>query len=125
MPIEMERYLSKYGWHFSKELCEYAVGRMRGKDDKKLEPPYTKERIDTLLKQHAIDIKNNSGYDAVYVANMLKADLMGDSIPDELHLLRGVKRYLDDPDGYEGIALTRYFADTIGKGEPLLWEEFV
>ncbi len=125
LPEDMAAYLEKNGWHFSKKLCDYAVSKMRGAEDKKLESPYTKEKLDALFKQHGIEIRNDHGYDTVYVANMLKCNLMGPSIPDELHLLKGVKRYLDDPDGYPGVALTRYFADCIGKGTPLLWGEFI
>lgn len=31
-PSGMEDYLSQYGWHFSKKMCEYATSRMYKKD---------------------------------------------------------------------------------------------
>lgn len=80
---------------------------------------YNKESLDNLLKSNSIVIENNIGYDAVYVANMAKADFHGSSIIDELHLGKYIKDYLDDVDGYDGIAMTRFYADCIGKGEPI------
>ena len=79
--------------------------------------PYTKESLDTMLKSNNITIENDVGYDSVYVLNMAKSDFHGSSLPDEAHLIRFVKDYLDDPDGYEGVAMTRFYADCIGKGE--------
>ena len=81
--------------------------------------PYTKEILDTMLKAHNISIENDVGYDALYVLNMAKADFHGSSITEESRLIRFVKDYLDDPDGYDGVALTRFYADCIGKGEAI------
>ena len=79
--------------------------------------PYTKENLESLLKSNTITIENDNGYDAVYVLNMAKADFHGSSIADESRLIRFVRDYIDDVDGYDGIALTRFYADCIGKGE--------
>jgi hypothetical protein len=81
--------------------------------------PYTKSNLDDLLKSNNISIENNIGYDGVFVLNMAKADFHGSAIADELHLIKYVKDYLDDVDGYDGIALTRFYADSIGKGEAI------
>ena len=79
--------------------------------------PYTKENLDSMMSANGITIDNNIGYDALYVLNMAKADFHGTSITEESRLARYVKDYLDDPDGYDGIAMTRFYADCIGKGE--------
>ena len=47
--------------------------------------------------------KNKTLYDAMYVANMIKADNYGGSIRTEQDLCLHIKEILDDPDGYEGI----------------------
>lgn len=78
--------------------------------------PYTKDNLDSLLKTNNITIENNIGYDALYVLNMAKADYHGSSITEEPRLIKFVKDYLDDPDGYDGVAMTRFYADCIGKG---------
>ena len=69
-------------------------------------------------------IKNDL-YDYVFVANMCKADYLGSSVPDETHLAKFVKDYCDDPDGYEELPMTRFYADTIGKGIPIIWEDML
>ena len=124
----MEDYLSVNGWHFNKKMCDWAVGRMhkKGKDgeDAKLEP-YDYARCETVMKQAGVDMSKFIGYDFVYVFNMGRADFIGSSITDEPHLALYVKDYLTDPDGYEGVAFTRFYADCIGKGTMIPWERML
>ena len=51
---------------------------------------------------------------------MAKADFFGTSIISERHLLQYVKDYLDDVDGYDGLPMTRFYADCIGSGTPIM-----
>lgn len=124
MPSGMEQYLSFYGWHFNKKLCEFAVGNMKDSSGKKI-TPYTKETVEMLQKKFNVEFDNAQGYDCVFVANMAKADYLGSSITDEAHLIKFVKDYIDDPDGYEGLPMTRFFADVIGKGVTIDWEDML
>lgn len=129
-PEGMKEYLSQYGWHFSKKMCEWAVSRMRIKDDstlgktKKLEA-LKKEEVEELLKKHNIKLEKDAGYDCVYAANMAKADYYKSSIADEAHLVLFIKDYIDDPDGYDGLPFTRFFADCIGSGTPIIWVDMI
>lgn len=123
LPSGMREYLSNYGWHFSKKLCEHAVSKMRDKNGKI--SPYTNDQVHQMLKANGIELKNDIAYDACYVANMVKADYWGSSITSEQALAKFIKDYIDDQDGYEGIPLTRYYADCIGSGHPLSWEEYL
>ena len=61
-PEEMEAYLSNFGWHFNKKMCEFAVSLM-----KKLNPstgkkeriePISKEKVDELLTRYGIKLEN-------------------------------------------------------------------
>lgn len=126
-PSGMEEYLSLYGWHFSKKMCEWAASKMykkvMGRND--YIDPMTKERLDALLKQYGITLEKNNGYDAVYIANMCKADFLGSSIRDEGALILYVKDVIDDPDGYEGLPFTRFYADCIGSGTVISWEDMI
>ena len=125
-PSGMEEYLAQNGWHFNKKLCEWAVNQMKKKNQlNKIDKitPYSKENLDAMLKSHNIDIENNIGYDALYVLNMAKADYHGSSITEDTRLIKFVKDYLDDLDGYDGIAMTRFYADCIGKGITIPWED--
>jgi len=126
-PSGMEEYLSLYGWHFSKKMCEWATSKMYKKVMGRNEyiDPMTKERLDALLKQYGITLEKNNGYDAVYIANMCKADFLGSSIRDEGALILYVKDVIDDPDGYEGLPFTRFYADCIGSGTVISWEDMI
>lgn len=124
MPKAMRAYLSNYGWHFSKKMCEFAAEHMKDKSGEKI-TPYDKEKIDSLLKQYGIELKNNKGYDAVYVCNMAMADYYGSSIPNQQYLAMFVKDYIDDKDAPEGKAFGRFYADTIGLDIPIMWEDMM
>ena len=119
-PEAMINYLSHYGWHFSKKMCEYAISKMK-KDGKRLSPIH-KDKVDELLRAYDIELDNDVLYDAVYVANMARADFYGSSISDEKHLAMFIKDYLDDEDGYDGIVFSRFYIDTVKKGLPIDWE---
>lgn len=127
-PSGMEDYLAFNGWHFNKKMCDWAVSKMYKINIAKRKEyisPYTKETVENLLKANNIKLDNEVGYDAVYVANMAKADFYGSSISDDAHLAKFIKDYLDDPDGYDGIVFTRFYADCIGSGTPIMWEDML
>ena len=122
-PSGMEDYLAFNGWHFNKKMCDWAVSKMykiNVAKRKEYISPYTKETVENLLKANNIKLEKDVGYDAVYVANMAKADFYGSSISDDAHLAKFIKDYLDDPDGYDGIVFTRFYADCIGSGTPIM-----
>ena len=127
-PSGMEEYLSKYGWHFSKKMCEWAVSRMykRNSLDKKIPiQSWNKDSVDKLLNKYGVTIENKIGYDYVFAANMCIADYYGSSIIDEQHVALFIKDYVDDPDGYEELPFTRFYADCIGSGVPINWEDML
>lgn len=128
-PSGMREYLSTYGWHFSKKMCEWAVSRMYkdGENNKPEQaiPNYTRERVDLLLKRFNLKLEKNKGYDDVYVANMCKFDFLGSSIDNEMKLAQFIKDYIDDADAYEGMPFTRFYADCIGSGTPIIWEDML
>ena len=129
MPSGMREYLDTYGWHFSKKLCEWAVSNMKrinpatGKIEKA--QMMSKDEVEELLKKQGVVIDNCKGYDHVYVANMAKTDYWKSSIDDDAHLAKFIKDYLDDCDGYDGVAMTRFYADCIGDGTPIVWEDMI
>lgn len=121
LPAGMGEYLSNYGWHFSKKLCDYAVSRMKNKANRH----FSEDEVKEILKKFSVDTSKTKGYDAVYLFNMHYSDYYPDALGDESKLAKAVECNLEDEDGYEGMALTRYYADSIGKGEPILWEKFM
>lgn len=128
MPSGMDEYLSQNGWHFNKKLCEWAVSKMWKKDaaGKKIPVQVTpREALQQLFKTHNINIENNVGYDCMFVYHMAKSDFLGSSLPDEKSVAKYVKDYIDDPDGYDGLPMTRFYADCIGSGTPIMWEDML
>ena len=129
LPEDMIIYLQNYGRHFNKKMCEFAVSQMTVEDsstgeEKRLQP-YSKTDVDNLLKTHNIHLTNNSLYDHVYVANMIKADFLGKSIPDERFAAIHIKCVIDDIDGYDGIVFNRWYADMRRKGIAIDWSEML
>lgn len=123
----MEDYLAAYGWHFSKKMCEWASSKMykMNGDKKSYITPYTKEHLDNLLAQYGMTLEGAKGYDAVYIANMCKADFFNSSIRGEVELIQYVKDVIEDPDAYEGMPFTRFYADCIGSGTPIQWDDMI
>ena len=127
IPEGMMHYINNYGCHFNKKLCKEAVSRMycitNGKKEYII--PYTKEEVEEMLNAYNIKLKNNKLYDAVYVANMCKADFLGKSVPTEEHLAKYVKDLLDDADGKEGFVFNRFYADSVFMNNPIEWEDMI
>lgn len=113
-------------WHFNRKMCEWASSKMYKRKDGKKDfiTPYNRESFDKLLAVYGVVI-DAKGYDDVYIANMCKADFLGSSIPDELKLVQYVKDVIEDPDAYEGMPFTRFYADCIGSGTPIPWEDML
>ena len=125
-PSGMEEYLGFYGWHFSKKMCDWATKSMyklSPTGEKEYITPYTKDQVENILKRYGIKVEVT--YDAVYVANMCKADFLGESVPDEGRLALYVKNVIGDPDAYEGMVFTRFYSDCIGSGKGINWEDMI
>lgn len=118
------KYQRLYGPHFTKELCNFAVSLMQ--DDKGAIEPITKDQLEEKMKAQNITLEYNKLYDAVYVANMCKADYIGSAVPNnDYNLCMYVKKTIDDPDGYDGQPFNRWMSDILGMHIPVDWSEFV
>lgn len=118
------KYLSLYGPHFTKALCDFAVGLME-KNDVPI-TPLSKVDIDNKLKATNIKLNYNQLCDYIYVANMCKADFLGEAVPnDDEHLCKYIKGVIDDQDGYDGQVFYRWLSDIEGMKIPVDWSEFV
>jgi hypothetical protein len=87
--------------------------------------PFHKDSVDDLLRRYNINLENKIGYDYVYAANMARADYLGSSIMDDQHLALFIKDYIDDKDGYPELPFTRFYADCVGTGTPINWEDML
>ena len=130
VPEPLRKYLAQYGRHFDQKLCAYAVSMMqrRGPDGKPVAiTPMTREEVDALLKQNAVELKNNVLYDHVFVANMVKSDQLGSSVPDAKHHALAIRDYIDDIDKAEGYLFDRWLSDICGLGPQYIpyWEDMI
>ena len=127
IPEGMQEYINNYGCHFNKKLCEEAASRMYRVVDGKRSyiKPYEKEQVMRLLNNSNITLERGKLYDAVYVANMCKADFLGRSIPSEECLARYIKDVIDDPDAEEGYVFNRFYADCMFMNNPIEWEDML
>lgn len=127
IPEGMKRYINNYGCHFNKKLCEEAVSRMYKEVNGKREyiKPYSKEKLEEMMRAFGVHIERNKMYDGVYVANMCAADFLGKSVPTEEHLVKYVKDVLDDADAEDGYVFNRFYADCMFMGNPIEWEDMI
>jgi hypothetical protein len=127
IPEGMKRYINNYGCHFNKKLSDWAASQMyknvNGK--KQYIQPYTKEQVDNLLKQYNVQLERGKLHDSVYLANMVKADFLGSSIPNEQYLAKYIKDVLDDADAEDGFVFNRFYSDTVFNSNPVDWEEML
>lgn len=127
-PEAMVNYLRYNGPHFNKKLLQFATSKMtkKGIDGKETAiVPYATEQVDNIIRINNIKLEYNQLYDYVFVANMCKADYLGSSIIDEIHLAKYIKDVIDDVDGYDGIVFNRWYADMCRKGIVINWEEMI
>lgn len=69
---------------------------------------------------------NECGWsDADFEAAMIKADYWGSSITSDTQLVKMLCDMMTDKDGYDGQAFTRFYADCMAKGVPLIWEDLI
>lgn len=128
-PSGMKEYLEAYGWHFSKNMCNWACSLLKKENPvtKKSEPSdiLTKDQIEEMIKKHGIKFNTKLGYDCYYVANWAKATFMKTAVDDDMHLIKLVKEYIENVNSYEEAPFTRFYADCIGKGIPIMWEDML
>lgn len=123
-PAGLDAYLSYYGYHFSPAMARWAVERMVPRQGGRM-TIMDKEAVEKLLTDHEIDFRGAKGHDLVYISNMVIADRYGSSVKNEEQLALAIKDEMDDPDGYDGMAFSRYLADCNAKGIPIVWEDMI
>lgn len=126
-PTSMTSYLSYYGWHFNKALCEFAVSKMYYKEgDKEKTVEFAKKQeIEEKLTKYGITLKNKVNYDFIYTYHMYCSDLKGKVPLDEKMILLIAKATVEDDDVADGFVLRRWYATMVGNGEPIYWSDFM
>ena len=84
--------------------------------------PITKQELEEKLKAQNITLQYNKLYDAVYVANMCKADFYKSSVIDEIHVAYYIKDVIEDVDAPDGLIFNRWYSDMCYCGIAIDWE---
>lgn len=126
IPKDMRIYLQNYGFNFSEKMAEFAISKMKDKDDNPY-IPVPKEKVKELLTRYGVTLELDNGSNSWYVCNMLKSDNWGSSISDEQHLALAIKDYIDDKDAGVGTEkpFRYFFALCMGNGTALNWREML
>ena len=127
-PEGMIAYLRYNGYHFNKKMSQWAVSLMykQGKQGKEEPIEYwDKEKVKSLLIGQGVNLSGEVDYDAVYVANMARADFFKSSIEDEEHLALFIRDMVEDPDQKDGFIFHRFYADCCLNGIPIPWEDLI
>lgn len=120
VPEAQRAYLMNYGKHFNEKMYRFAVSIMRNDEDESIEP-VKKEDFEAKMKEHGVELKNNTMYDGAFVWCMAMSDFMGGSLEDERHVALYVKDLIDDHDQADGFIFQRFYADCMNKGVPIDW----
>ena len=123
-PAGLDAYLSYYGYHFSPAMTRWAVERMEPRQGGRMKM-MDQAAVEKLLSDHEIDYRTAKGHDLEYIANMIIADRWGNSVKNEEQLALAIQDEISDPDGYDGMAFSRYLADCNAKGVPIIWEDMI
>lgn len=122
-------YMDAYKGHFSKKLAEWAISMMEKEDTttgklKKI-TPYTLDEVEDMLKSEKVELPEECVYDALYLANMVKADYLGSSIEDKSHVAKYIKDTICDPDGCPEMVFACFRAKCDVKDIPIHWERYL
>ena len=123
-PAGLDAYLSYYGYHFSPAMARWATSMMKTRNGGRMQF-MDKDAVDGLLEKQGIELSNAIAYDAVYAANLIKANRWGNSVRDEAQLALAIQDEIDSQDGYDGQIFSRFLADCNGKGIPIVWEDMI
>lgn len=115
------RYLEAHGPHFTEAAVAWAASMMSRGMGVRIKP-YTRGEVEAMLASRSVELDEGRIWDAVYAADMCRADHFGGSVPDDAHVALFVEEYVCDPDGYDGLPFTRFVADCAAAGLDVPWE---
>lgn len=121
------QYMDANQGHFSKALAQWAISRMRLRDNKgnlvKLDA-VSFEESERILKDHGIGIKEESVYDAWYLYNMCLADYKR-SLAEQKDIAMYIDETINDPDCDPTAVLACFRAKMDTMRVPIHWERYL
>lgn len=120
---DFRQYISENGYHFNCKLADYVTKHHLVNADG-TQHNWTSEQVKAAVKDEPNMLHHTWG-DAAYLANWIYSDNVPAPYSTEAEVLSATKRYLKDPDGYEGMVFMRWLTDMIGRHQNVEWSEFL
>lgn len=121
-------YEDMYHGLFSRKLAEWAVERMEVKDtatkQMKQLVPTPIDRVQSILKENAVEMPEEFIYTAYYLYNMATADYPKTCQTDKQKAMF-VEETICDPDGMPENVLSCFEAKMCNAEVPIYWEMFL
>lgn len=114
-PKEFLNYLRYYGEHFNKKLYKFACKQLANLQ-------YTKDSLETLLKDHNVEIKNGTIWDILYITNWYNNLLYNSGTLNEQEIVVFLRNIFDKE---SDLLFNRWYADMAKQGIAIEWEDMV
>lgn len=120
----IEKYVEKYGKHFTIKLADYASEQMINTDG--TNKHWHINEIKSIINElgYIIPLSSTIG-DIIYTANMAYADFYPLILKDDKSCVMYAMEIANDKDGYEGIQFCRWLADIKNKNLNIDWNSFI
>lgn len=118
-------YVQKHGYHFTTALADCASKMLTNANRR--EHRWTSDQVrQNLAIQGITDLGKCTLGDITFLANMAYADFYPEVLQSESACIKYAIAISKDPDGYDGIAFSRWIADLIGKRITTIeWEKYI
>lgn len=116
-------YIKKHGYHFTPALAEHASKQMTNADGS--QHSWTTDQVRTAMTTagHKLE-RNNTWGDATYLANMAYADFYPELLKKPEECITYAHLTIADPDGYDGLAFSRWLSDVVTLHISIDWEYY-
>ena len=121
------QYMDAHQGHFSKALAQWAISRMRTKNEGRRLVKISAvplDEVESVLREHGIEVKEESIYDAWYLYNMCLADYRR-SLPEGKDIAVFIDETINDPDCDPTAVLACWRAKMDVMRVPIHWERYM
>ena len=113
--------------HFSKALAQWAISRMRVKGEGRRLVKINAvplDEVENTLREHEVNVKEESIYDAWYLYNMCLADYRK-TLPEKEDIVSFIDETINDPDCDPTAVLACWRAKMDVMRVPIHWERYM
>ena len=121
------QYMDVNQGHFSKSLAQWAISIMRAKGEGRRLVKINAvplEEVENTLREHDVNVKEESIYDAWYLYNMCLADYRK-TLPEKEDIVNFIDETIGDPDCDPKAVLACWRAKMDVMGVPIHWERYM